>query len=621
MHIILQKGGRDMKKRFLGLLTFFMMLLFTTGLLTQAASLTINKTSATIQSGDTVQLQALVNGTVQTAAWGSSDSSIASVNSSGLVTGHAAGSAVITAMANGSTVESIISVVKRTTDTSSRYNVLVIDVSGSMRGTPLKRVKTAAKRFCKTVLKSDGKNQIAIVALNSSPKVVCNFTTKLSTLEKKIGNLKASGDTNMNKAFQKADSLLSAVPDGAATMKNVILCSDGLPKYGSKSKSGRYKSSDHKHYKYANSVYKTDVKLKNKGYFIYALGFFHNSSGKDLTFGKKLMKDLASKDKYYVVTKPQDIDKVFKDIATTITDVSINKSSLTLYVGETYQLNAIADGSVTKAKWSSSKKSIATVSSSGLVTAKKAGKATIKAKIDGKTRKCTVTVKKREVKPTLSLNPTTASVYVGQSIQLSASVTGNSKKVKWSTSNKSIATVKNGKVTGKSYGTVTITAKANGLTATCTVNVNVEHPDYSQYFMLKPVISKYGSEKINEYGVRLKVNDGAVIDKCAVYIQQSGSTVKRTIACTGTGITSAYYVPYLAYNGKTIYDGDKTGNINTFRLTKNSKGIWTYSNYSLITANLEDANGKELVVKSTGVAEENTRVFYDKNEMINWLSE
>lgn len=50
-----------------------------------------------------------------------------------------------------------------------------------------------------------------------------------------------------------------------------------------------------------------------------------------------------------------------------------------MYVGKTYKLKV--KGTSKRAKWSSSKKSVATVTSKGKVTAIKAGKAKITAKI------------------------------------------------------------------------------------------------------------------------------------------------------------------------------------------------------------------------------------------------
>lgn len=82
--------------------------------------------------------------------------------------------------------------------------------------------------------------------------------------------------------------------------------------------------------------------------------------------------------------------------------VKLSKKTLTLKKGKTKKLTLKnASG---KIKWKSSKKSVATVSSKGVVTAKKAGKTTVSAVYKNKTYKCTVTV-------TDSSKQTTASVY------------------------------------------------------------------------------------------------------------------------------------------------------------------------------------------------------------------
>lgn len=66
-------------------------------------------------------------------------------------------------------------------------------------------------------------------------------------------------------------------------------------------------------------------------------------------------------------------------------------SSKTIYKGYSYTLKV--SGNTQKVSWSSSKKSVATVTSKGKVTAKKNGTAYIYAKVSGKTMKCKVTVK------------------------------------------------------------------------------------------------------------------------------------------------------------------------------------------------------------------------------------
>lgn len=78
------------------------------------------------------------------------------------------------------------------------------------------------------------------------------------------------------------------------------------------------------------------------------------------------------------------------DTAQAATMVKISKTSIILPKGKSYTLKIT--GTKKKAKWSTSKKSVATVSSKGKVTAKKSGTATITAKISNKKYRCKVKV-------------------------------------------------------------------------------------------------------------------------------------------------------------------------------------------------------------------------------------
>ena len=77
------------------------------------------------------------------------------------------------------------------------------------------------------------------------------------------------------------------------------------------------------------------------------------------------------------------------------------------------------------------------------------------------------------VKPSVKLDKTSLALTKGKTYTLKTAVTGTNKAISWSSSNASVASVdKNGKVTAKTKGTATITAKVNGVSASCKVTVN-----------------------------------------------------------------------------------------------------------------------------------------------------
>lgn len=76
---------------------------------------------------------------------------------------------------------------------------------------------------------------------------------------------------------------------------------------------------------------------------------------------------------------------------------ALNKTKVTLEVGDSVKLKLKNAPKGKTVKWSSSKKAVASVSKKGKVTAKNAGVAKVKAAVSGKKYTCTVTVKKKDV--------------------------------------------------------------------------------------------------------------------------------------------------------------------------------------------------------------------------------
>lgn len=176
-----------------------------------------------------------------------------------------------------------------------------------------------------------------------------------------------------------------------------------------------------------------------------------------------------------------------------VSGVSINKASLTLYVGETESLAATVapeDASDKSVVWSSGNSAVASVSN-GKVTANKPGTAVIKVVTNdlSKEATCTVTVKRHA--ESVELSQKEIKLYLGENRSLTATVLpsdASDKNVTWSSSNPNVATVSTaGNVVSKSIGTTVITVKTadGGHQASCHVTV-LEPVVYATSLILAP---------------------------------------------------------------------------------------------------------------------------------------
>lgn len=80
-------------------------------------------------------------------------------------------------------------------------------------------------------------------------------------------------------------------------------------------------------------------------------------------------------------------------------------------------------------------------------------------------------IKIKVIEPTISIEPASLELTVGEESDLKATVKGKNQDIEWSSSDNGIAKVENGKVTAVNKGTATITAKSNNVQSTSTVNV------------------------------------------------------------------------------------------------------------------------------------------------------
>jgi hypothetical protein len=209
--------------------------------------------------------------------------------------------------------------------------------------------------------------------------------------------------------------------------------------------------------------------------------------------------------------------------------VKINKTKATICTGQTLQLKMV--GTKAKPKWSSNSRN-AIVNSTGKVTAKTRGTATITAKIGKKSYRCLVTVEAPKI------SNSNISLYKGKTAQLK--MLNTKQKYRWTSSNTKVVTVSStGKISGKRTGTAYISARsASGKTFKCKVTVK-NTP--SKLKMLLPNQKECGdAEFFIEYNSQRSTNGKTVLMQLYKqfpmgYINFSASNVDR-------GLTTYIYI-------------------------------------------------------------------------------
>ena len=417
----------------------------------KVTGVTVSPTSVTLAKGGTKTLTATVkptNATNKNVTWSSSNTSVATVSSSGKVTAVADGSATITVKTKdgGYTATSKVTV---------KSNVKVTGVT--LDKTTLKIKKGGAKTLTPTITPSNATNKEVtwsssnkdVAGVNSSGKVSAYAPgTATITCKTKDGGYTATCKVTVYIAVTGVTVSPTSVTLGVGdtkTIKATVKPSDAT------TKTVTWKSS------------KTSVAKVS-------------SSGKVTAVAAGSATITATtKDGSFTATC-----KVTVNSSVKVTGVTLDKTSVNLKIGAATQLTPTVKPSNATNKavsWSSSNKEVAYVSSSGKVSGYATGTATItcKTKDGGYTATCKVTVKTPV--EGITLNKSSVTLVKGKTTTLVATVKpekASDKTVTWTSSNTTVATVSSaGKVTAKAKGTATITAKTKdgGFKATCKVTV------------------------------------------------------------------------------------------------------------------------------------------------------
>ena len=243
-------------------------------------------------------------------------------------------------------------------------------------------------------------------------------------------------------------------------------------------------------------------------------------------------------------------------------DLAVSLSESSIYVGGTSSatatLTTYIDGvwassrDVTPyATWSSSAASVASVSS-GTVTGKAEGTASIRASYSGYSGSATITVTAKPVTYSydLAVTPSILSLQEGGSGSFSAiyrtyidGVLHSSSDVTsyatWSSSSSSTATVSKGTVTARSEGSATITATYNGYSDTGSVSVSSKPVSYTYELVVSPssFSGTAGSTK-SLTATYYTYADGSMVSSKDVTSSASWSSSSSSVASVSAGTVS-----------------------------------------------------------------------------------
>src|SRR6185437_8789470 len=428
-----------------------------------AASVAIAPSSVSLTQGATAQLSTTVkdtSGNVLTGmivTWSSSNTNVATVSSSGLVTALAAGNATITATAGGVSATASVAVQSLPVPVAS---VSMSPSSASMvpgdtvtiTATP--RDSTGTALGGRTITWSSSNTSVAKVSSSGLVTAVAVGSATISaTSEGKTGNAGVTVSAAPVASVSVSPHSASVVTSGTVQLSVTLRDANGNVLTG---RTIVWSSSD---------------------------------SGTATVNGSGLVTGATpGTAEIYAVSEGHSDSSTVTVTAPAVASVSVSPNSATLRVSNTSQLSATvrdASGNVLTGHtvtWSSSATAAATVSASGLVTAVAPGSATITATSDGKSGTSTISVTLVPVS-TVTLTPKNDTLSVGAQAQLNATLkdsAGNvltGRTITWGTSSSSVATVtSSGMVTGVAGGSATITATSDGKAGTSAVVVDAPAP-------------------------------------------------------------------------------------------------------------------------------------------------
>ncbi len=412
----------------------------------------IDRTSAVMSLGSTLQLVAKASNLSIPLIWSSSDDKILTVDEDGLVTAVKEGTAIIRVT---QTINGVTKTAECTIVVTNSVSKIVLDPAS----------------------KEIGIGEILTINAQITPKIP-NISLKWVTSDEKIVSIEQPNDLSTTVKGQKEGiAVITAI-----NQENVVVGSCLVTVVG-----------DHAIKSISLSQTNVTTSLAEKTFVLYATitpkeaenepVVWSSSDSSIATVDQKGLVTLRKSGTVTIICTAKNDSAIAASCRVTITQgvtgIRLDQSNINMNVGETFRLTYVlapVNASNTAVTFTSTNQSIATVNNTGVISARGVGQTAIIVKTNDGGHMATCLVNVGRVATAVKLDATSIVLNVGDYYNFETTITpadSTDTTLTWEVSDKSVAVVSNkGKVIAKKAGVSVIMAKTkSGSTAYCTVTV------------------------------------------------------------------------------------------------------------------------------------------------------
>ena len=132
-----------------------------------------------------------------------------------------------------------VDTILKTKGTQYKDIIMVLDISGSMNGEKLNRVKSDSIELINSIL-SNSNNKMALISFDSSSTLLSDLTNDKDTLVNYINNLSSTGCTNYYRALLNVEEILKNYTKQSNRECIVMFLTDGYPNEDTPNQIGEY---------------------------------------------------------------------------------------------------------------------------------------------------------------------------------------------------------------------------------------------------------------------------------------------------------------------------------------------------------------------------------------------